>query len=256
MVPKRWSFIFCIVLLLFTVLPAKQTAAFTDSQQIVTAAKIHPLVNGKSTEVTYADTNEKAFLYFNPNGELTQLKNGWVTRGSWEVSPKDRLCYKLAGDKQRCRMLVSDHTGAIEQYIPKQDGNHRLQLKIDSITYGNALSPQLTSSQQTKEILSQEEILSLFSGKTVKSRTVRKKRESLTYYYPDGTLVLTRQNRTYNGAWRVTDNDRVCLRLEDSKEKCRIIVLEGDLYGKYIVKKNGDHQQSIDYLWFKPGKHF
>jgi len=55
------------------------------------------------------------------------------------------------------------------------------------------------------------------------------------------------------GHWRVTKNDRLCLRMEDLPEKCRIVVAENGGYKKYIVRKNGKHQPTVSYLSFLEG---
>ncbi|MEA3363749.1 MAG: hypothetical protein U9Q61_10845, partial [Thermodesulfobacteriota bacterium] len=94
----------------------------------------------------------------------------------------------------------------------------------------------------------------LFSDKTVQSVTVRKGRVSLTYYDPNGTLEQLRDGTKRYGSWRVTKNGRICLAFEGSREKCRIIVKEGKLFKKYIVKKNGQHQYVVRYRQFLPGK--
>ena len=44
--------------------------------------------------------------------------------------------------------------------------------------------------------------------------------------------------------------------MEDLQEKCRIIVKEDGEFKKYIVKKNGQHQHSVSYRKFTPGKTF
>ncbi len=56
------------------------------------------------------------------------------------------------------------------------------------------------------------------------------------------------------GHWRVNANGRICLQMEESEEKCRIIVKEADgSYQKYIVKKSGDHEASVGYRKFVDG---
>ena len=144
----------------------------------------------------------------------------------------------------------------IGQYVAKKDGNHRLELTYVNFNNGNKLLALVKSSSPPLVKLKKEEIIMLFSDKTVESKTVRKGRVSLTYYRPDGTLEVSRNGKKHSGAWRVTDNNRMCLNIENSKEKCRIIVKQGAFYSKYIVKKNGQHQQSINYRRFMPGKQF
>ncbi len=102
--------------------------------------------------------------------------------------------------------------------------------------------------------LSAAEVTRLFSDKTVETRTVVKQRGSLTYYHPAGEVVQQRDGTTRRGFWRVRSDGRICLQMEELEEKCRIIVRGlGGGYRKYIVRKNGLHQPTVDYLGFVDG---
>ncbi len=102
--------------------------------------------------------------------------------------------------------------------------------------------------------LSKKAVTKLFSDKTVQSVSVRKGRVSLTYYNPNGSIEQLRNGMKRYGIWRVTKNGRICLAFAGSKEKCRIVVREGKTYKKYIVKKSGQHQYTVSYRKFLPGK--
>ena len=104
--------------------------------------------------------------------------------------------------------------------------------------------------------LTRDEVIRLFSGKTVESITASKGRVSHTYYAPDGKLEQLQEGSRRFGTWRVTDNARICLKMEGLEEKCRIIVQEGKEVKKYIVKKSGQHQHSVSYRNFRNGKKF
>ena len=101
--------------------------------------------------------------------------------------------------------------------------------------------------------LSADELLRLFSDKTVYSVTAVRKRESVSYYASSGELLQMRNGVKRTGHWRVTANDRICLQMENLPEKCRIVVKEDGEYKKYIVKKNGRHQHSVSYVEFRDG---
>ena len=101
--------------------------------------------------------------------------------------------------------------------------------------------------------LTKQELLNLFSDRTVVSVTAVRGRRSVSYYAPNGEIRQRRLGITRRGHWQVTKNARICLQMEDLPEKCRIVVREGDLYKKYIVKKNGHHQHTITYLSFRKG---
>ena len=223
--------------------------------EVLSSLAIKKLVIGRTTEVNFVKTKEKGFLYFSPDGVVKQLKNNWLENGHWKVNERDRLCINMDGGSWACRMMIKDQEG-VSQYIAKKDGNHQRELFYEKIYDGNKLLELAKLPFPPLEKLNTEEIVLLFSDKTVESETVRKGRVSLTYYSPDGTLELLRNRSTHIGSWRVTDNGRMCLYIANSQEKCRIIVKQGSSVSKYIVKKNGQHQQSIRYRRFMPGKQF
>ena len=102
--------------------------------------------------------------------------------------------------------------------------------------------------------LTKDEVTSLFSGMTVESLTVTKKLASITYYDASGEVRQLRDGSKRLGYWRVRKDGRICLQMEDLKEKCRIIVRRlGGGYRKYIVRKNGLHQPTVDYIRFVKG---
>ncbi len=101
--------------------------------------------------------------------------------------------------------------------------------------------------------LNAEQVVNLFSNKTVDSVTAVQGRRSVSYYDPSGEVRQLRKGIKRTGRWRVTDNGRMCLQMEDRPEKCRIIVNENGRYKKFIVKKNGRHQHSVSYETFRIG---
>jgi len=123
-------------------------------------------------------------------------------------------------------------------------------LPLPGAVSGGALAAQVALPEGT---LSRQEVIELFSGYTVQSVTAVRGRTSLSYYAPDGELRQLRNEQKRFGHWRVTENGYMCLQMEDLPEKCRIIVREGGLYKKYIVKRNGQHQHSVSYRSFVEG---
>lgn len=102
--------------------------------------------------------------------------------------------------------------------------------------------------------LTAKELRRLFRDRTVLSRTVVQERESFSYYHPDGEVRQLRDGRKRYGRWRVLKNGRICLQMEQLPEKCRIVVRQPDgSYRKFVVKRSGDHQPSVDYVRFWPG---
>ncbi len=101
--------------------------------------------------------------------------------------------------------------------------------------------------------LDAKELRQLFIGKTVQSLNVKNKRISLTYYDPSGKVRQLRKGKLRSGKWKIKDNGRICLKMGNARNKCRIVVFEQGEYKKYIVKKDGRHKHVIDYRSFITG---
>ena len=97
------------------------------------------------------------------------------------------------------------------------------------------------------------EVTALFSGRTVESVLDSNNRVSLTYYNPNGQTSQLQSGQKRSGAWRVDDGGRICLKFGEEREKCRIIVKEGAVYAKYVVKKSGQHERVLTYTSFTEG---
>jgi len=93
----------------------------------------------------------------------------------------------------------------------------------------------------------------LFSGKSVESVIDKSGRVSLTYYNPNGELRQLQKGKKRSGTWEVRSDGRICLQMEDKSRQCRIVVKDGTTYRKYIVKRDGNHEQILTYRLFRDG---
>lgn len=101
--------------------------------------------------------------------------------------------------------------------------------------------------------LKRKALKKLFSDRTVNTITAKKGRLAVSFYSADGEVRQLRKGKKWSGTWRVSKKGRFCIQMEGFREKCRIVVKEGDSYKKYIVKKNGKHQHTLTYLSFTKG---
>jgi len=222
----------------------------------LTGKQIANLFAGMTVSANDVDKDEQLkVIYFDKDGGVVQAESGFLTKGKWQIREDDRLCINLKGKKRDCSIIVKAGK-AYRQYAVKLDGNHKHELTYVSFKQGKQLAAMSKAPILPPGTLTRKEIVTLFSGKTVKSVTAKKKRTSLSYYAPDGTVEQVRDGKKRFGKWRVNKNGRICLQMENLKEKCRIIVNENGAYKKYIVKKNGKHQHSVSYRQFLPGKRF
>ncbi len=146
--------------------------------------------------------------------------------------------------------------GSYRLYAVKKDGNHRYDSTFVTFRNGEQLKQLSKAPLLPEGTLKRKEIVDLFSGQTVESVTAVKGRVSQSYYSPDGSLEQLRDGVMRHGQWRVNKDSRMCLQMDNLKEKCRIIVKTDGMIKKYIVKKNGLHQHSVSYRKFTPGKNF
>jgi len=219
------------------------------------ADEIRSLFSGNSVTGKPKDEGHEIFYYFASNGELSEVHNGWQTGGTWTVRDDGRLCMDLEGESRDCRMITREG-GKYSQYAVKRDGNHHYELSYFDFRQGNQLERMSLDPVLPVGTLKKQDLIELFSGQTVESVTAGQGRVSHTYYAPDGTVEQLRNGIKRTGTWRVTNSARICLQMEALEEKCRIIVKEGGEYKKYIVKTNNQHQHSVSYRKFVPGKQF
>lgn len=256
----RFLKIGCILSVLLVLFSA-ELFAMTEESTIVmpagalNAAQIEGQFKGKSAVAKVADKERAEFYYFADDGSVVEVRNGWQKRGKWYVRDDGRLCIDLGGEHRDCRMIIKEGKD-YHQYAAKLDGNHRYEQTYSDFRNGDQLLKMSSEPLLPFGTLKKKEVIELFSGRTVESVTASQSRVSHTYYAPDGAVEQVRNGAKRYGKWWVRSDARICLQMEDRREKCRIMVKEGDEYKKYIVKKNGHHQHSVSYRKFAPGKQF
>jgi hypothetical protein len=88
--------------------------------------------------------------------------------------------------------------------------------------------------EQRLRRLDPPEVHSLFAGHTVTSRNLKTGTESISYYFPEGTVHQYRNGRLRTGVWRVLKDGRICMAMQSREESCRIVKVDpDDVYRKY-----------------------
>lgn len=130
-------------------------------------------------------------------------------------------------------------------------------LGLLAIIFGGCVGKQAQAEEEVIVLpagtLNAAEVTKLFSGKSVESILDKNGRKSLTYYNPDGSLRQLQDGNRRSGVWRVREDGRICLDFAGERDRCRVVVKEGNTYVKYIVKKNGQHERIITYRSFRDG---
>lgn len=244
------AFSFFIALLVFSPYPAVAKGAGQPYRgQALTAGEINDLFSNKTVEAKYTGKKSPIFIYYSSGGDLNVVKRNRLYKGQWWSKKNGRLCTQLPSDSRKCR-IISEDQGVYRQYIAKKDGKHKLEMAFIAFYEGDQLKNLVKGPFLPEGTLTKRELKKLFAGKTVESETAVKKRLSLTYYSVDGQVEQLRNGKKRYGHWRIRKDDRICLQMEGAKEKCRIVVKEDGVYKKYIVKKNGRHQLTVNYRSF------
>jgi hypothetical protein len=102
--------------------------------------------------------------------------------------------------------------------------------------------------------LSAEEVTELFSGKTVEGINVNKGYSFKAYFDPNGTVRAKYAVGGRQGKWRVDKKGRKCIKWEDQrKEKCFVLVKEGEVYKEFKIKKDGRRKHLSTFKNFTEG---
>jgi len=100
----------------------------------------------------------------------------------------------------------------------------------------------------------EDEIRTLFAGKTVYARNVRTDTQSVSYYTEDGQVRQLRNGRKRMGIWYVDPKGRMCLQMDDAlKASCRVVAMGDDGVVKKYRRSKKRWLLSVVYERFEPG---
>lgn len=101
------------------------------------------------------------------------------------------------------------------------------------------------------ELLSAQQIRTLFVGNTVRSYNLSNKLTTWSYYRADGVLLQERLWDSRTGVWQIKDNGVVCLTV--THMTCKLIGRVGDRIYKYKIDDVGQLDAIIIYRDFVTG---
>ncbi len=247
--------IYCI--LFFSASMVSSAAALELPKNLIAEPEaLQALFSGKTAgAVKPVSDNQLLVRYFAADGRLHQVRDGFQKQGRWHIRKDGRLCTDFPGAEKDCRAIVRMRDG-YGQVAIKLRGEHRHELTYVEFRSGNRLHKLSAQPVLPAGTLSRRELRDLFHNRTATSVSGSRERLSRTYYAPDGSVEQLRDGRKRTGKWRITRNARICLQMDNNREKCRIVVRESGELRKYVVKKNGRHQPVVTYRAFAAGKDF
>jgi hypothetical protein len=104
------------------------------------AWEVTALFSGKSVRAVLNENGRVSLTYYNPNGELRQLRKGKKRSGTWQVKKNGRICLQFGGKKKRCRIIVNEGPN-YSKYIVKSDGNHQPVVTYTTFRSGDLVGP-------------------------------------------------------------------------------------------------------------------
>jgi hypothetical protein len=104
------------------------------------ATEVTVLFSGKSVRSVLDENGRVSLTYYNPNGELRQVRKGNMRSGTWQVNKDGRICLQFEGKKKRCRIIVNEGPN-YSKYIVKRDGNHQRIVTYTTFNNGNLVDP-------------------------------------------------------------------------------------------------------------------
>jgi len=100
--------------------------------------EVRTLFSGKTVKSVLDENGRVSLTYYNPNGELSQLRKGKKRVGLWRIRKDGRICLQFEGKDERCRIIVKEQY-AYRKYIVKIDGNHRPIITYTIFRDGNLI---------------------------------------------------------------------------------------------------------------------
>lgn len=101
--------------------------------------QIHDLFVGKTVRSVTVSKGRVSESFYDPNGEIRQLRADRARTGTWEIRDDARICLKMGVfAEEKCRIIVEEN-GVYRKYVVKLDGNHAPVVDYVSFQPGNPL---------------------------------------------------------------------------------------------------------------------
>lgn len=142
----RYGFFILALSVFFLGRPAlAQTPEETEEQpEIVLPAgtlsseEVLALFKDQTVYSVTAAQGRESVSYYDPNGEVRQMRNGVKRTGTWRVTKNGRICLQMEDLPEKCRIIVKEK-GTYKKYIVKKNGEHQHSVSYPAFRDGNPL---------------------------------------------------------------------------------------------------------------------
>lgn len=100
--------------------------------------ELFALFNDRTVHSVTAVQGRESISYYDPSGEIRQLRNDIKRIGQWRVTEHDRICLQMEDLPEKCRIIVHEN-GVYKKYIVRKDGNHQHSVSYPLFLDGNVL---------------------------------------------------------------------------------------------------------------------
>jgi len=104
----------------------------------LTSAELLALFNNRTVYSVTAVLGRESVSYYDPNGEVRQLRNGIERIGRWRVNDSARICLQMEDLPEKCRIIVNEK-GTYKKYIVRKSGEHQHSVSYPVFREGNPL---------------------------------------------------------------------------------------------------------------------
>ena len=136
------------LLLAFVILSISAASVFAEEtlidervplpQGTLNSQEIFALFNDRTVYSVTAVQGRESISYYDPNGEIRQLRNDTKRVGRWRVTGHDRICLQMEDLPEKCRIIVEEN-GTYKKYIVRKDGKHQHSVSYPHFLDGNAM---------------------------------------------------------------------------------------------------------------------
>jgi hypothetical protein len=104
----------------------------------LTSPEVFALFNDMTVYSVTAIQLRESVSYYDPNGEVRQLRKGIKRNGQWRVTDFGRICLQMEDLPEKCRIIAREG-GIYKKYIVRKSGPHQHSVSYPEFRKGNPL---------------------------------------------------------------------------------------------------------------------